>query len=65
MKGPGGELALGNVVVEVPDREVRVVPGEVVSLGAVKVQDALVRLVVELNKKEVEKGCASIARGSR
>lgn len=51
MQGPCRELALGNMIVEVPDGEIGIVPCEVVRLGPVKVQDALIGLEVELDKE--------------
>ena len=46
--GPGGEVALSDGVVKVPDSVVRVSLGLLVSLVTVEALDALVRLVVEL-----------------
>ena len=51
LQSPRWELTLGDGVVQVPDGEVRIIPGHVVGLLAVEVLDSLVGLEVELCKK--------------
>jgi len=45
-------LALGDGVVQVSDGEVRIIPGQVVGLLAVKVLDTLIGFEVELWKQD-------------